>query len=242
MKNEREKNPFFIATVIALLLPLTVSIALRVHTNYYEVRYYLDPLHDVLGFCNIILLPFVALVLSISGLATARKQGEGVVRCTVCLVIASVQIGILLLWFLVVNPYLSKAKTTPRDYTIKMHDHVSGSSRDRNADIESINDSIDRALKGYPPGYPEKPLEDFFHLTLNSDYSITRDHTEGFSSLGWHIEHNGEVILERNAQNERVLDTKYQWKNGNKGKFTIYLDAYVDGRYQRVSNIIEYTQ
>jgi hypothetical protein len=31
------------------------------------------------------------------------------------------------------------------------------------------------------------------------------------------------------------------WIKGDDGKFTIYLIAYIDGQYRRVSNIIEYS-
>lgn len=92
-----------------------------------------------------------------------------------------------------------------------------------------------------PSPTPTPPLEEAFTLTLNSDYSITRTKRDGFRNIGWHIERNGEVILDRNAENETYLNTKYQWLKGNRGSFTIYLTAYVDGSYQRVSNIIEYT-
>ena len=133
---------------------------------------------------------------------------------------------VLLVW---VNSYLSKAKTTPPGYTIREH-----------TDEERIREAIERAFKESEPGTVKRPLESNFHLTLGADKSVTRDDHEGFRNLGWHIERDGECVLERVAENELVLDPKIQRKYCNSGKITIYLTAVVDGRYQRVSNIIEY--
>ena len=87
----------------------------------------------------------------------------------------------------------------------------------------------------------ETPVTETFTLVLNSDYSITRDKHQGFQNLSWHIEHDGVEILERLAENEETLDPKLQWIDGGTGEFTIYLVAFIDGYYVRVSNIIEYT-
>lgn len=78
-------------------------------------------------------------------------------------------------------------------------------------------------------------------LTLNDDYSISRDDVEDSEFLTWHIEHNGVQILERVALGELVLEPEYQWSDGATGTFTIYLIAFSDDGYVRVSNIIEYT-
>ena len=85
-----------------------------------------------------------------------------------------------------------------------------------------------------------------FTLTLNDDYSISRDDFEGFSSLQWHIELDGVQILERGADDpytgapELTLDPDLQWFKGREGVHTIYLQAYQNGAYVRVSNIITY--
>ena len=88
-----------------------------------------------------------------------------------------------------------------------------------------------------------------FTLTLNEDYTITRDEVEGYDSLTWHIELNGVQVLDRGAEDfdtkepELVLSTEYQWIRGEKGTHSIYLLAWDDtyDTYVRVSNIIEYT-
>ena len=85
-----------------------------------------------------------------------------------------------------------------------------------------------------------------FKLTLNEDYSITRDshdeyYGEDYTLLCWHIECDGEMVLQRVAVGELVLQPKYQWLKKKTGTFRIYLIAVVNGEYTRVSNIIEYT-
>lgn len=86
----------------------------------------------------------------------------------------------------------------------------------------------------------EPEIVETFNLTLNKDFSITRDDHEGFKNLGWHIERNGVRVLDRNASGERTLEAKLQWLDGDTGYFTIYLTAVKKGKYVRVSNIIEY--
>lgn len=85
------------------------------------------------------------------------------------------------------------------------------------------------------------PVNEVFKLTLNKDYSITRDEHSEYKNLTWHIECNGVRVLERVADNETTLETKYQWTDGRTGTFTVYLTAYVDGTLQRLSNTIQYT-
>lgn len=138
-KDTQKGNPFFILSVIILLLPLIVPVLLRYNSNYFEVRNYIRPLYIALTICQIV-FPFAALILSFAGLLTARKRGKGVIRCTVCLVIAFVQVVLMLLWFLLVVPYLSRAYTTPPDYTIQAH----------NSNIESVREEIERAMKESP--------------------------------------------------------------------------------------------
>jgi len=92
------------------------------------------------------------------------------------------------------------------------------------------------------------PVNEVFLLTLNDDMTITRDEHEGFQSLSWQVEHDGRQVLQRGAEDfytgepELTLDTQYQWIDGQEGKHTIYLVAYINGTYIRVSNIIEYTK
>lgn len=78
-----------------------------------------------------------------------------------------------------------------------------------------------------------------YSLILNDDYSISRNEADAATGLCWHIEHNGVQILDRAA--DLVLEPEYQWLDGATGTFTIYLMAFSDDGYVRVSNIIEYT-
>lgn len=86
----------------------------------------------------------------------------------------------------------------------------------------------------------ETKVIETFNLILNDDYSISRDEHEGFKGLGWHIELDGIQVLDRLAENETELSPYFQWIQGMEGIHTIYLTAWVDGVYVRVSNIIEY--
>lgn len=92
--------------------------------------------------------------------------------------------------------------------------------------------------------YRQKRIDDVgdiedFKLILNEDYTITRDEHDGYRNLGWHIERNGVQVLDRVAENEITLDT-HNWVGDISGKYTIYLTAYINGAYVKVSNIIEY--
>lgn len=55
-----------------------------------------------------------------------------------------------------------------------------------------------------------------------------------YRNLGWYILRDGELMLHRNAENELVLDKSYFCGD------EIYLVAYINGAYVRVSNIITF--
>lgn len=84
-------------------------------------------------------------------------------------------------------------------------------------------------------------VEEVFTLTLNDDYSITREGNADVRNLTWKIELDGVQVLARNADGEYTLDPYYQWLDGEKGRHTIYLTAFDGTTYVRVSNVIEYT-
>ncbi len=131
---------------------------------------------------------------------------------------------------------------------------VSGGSDDyativgREADITFTDCSADVTVNGEPFeyfSYRQKRIDDVgdiedFNIVLNDDYTITRDEHEGYMNLGWHIERDGVQVLDRVAENELILDT-HKWVGDISGKYTIYLTAYINGAYVKVSNIIEYT-
>lgn len=76
-----------------------------------------------------------------------------------------------------------------------------------------------------------------FTLTMDDDYTVTRDEHDGFRNLGWMILKDDVQVLHRNAENE----LSYQYFGTDPGDYTIYLVAYINGAYIRVSNIIKYT-
>ena len=138
---------------------------------------------------------------------------------------------------------------------VYVHGNVTGGADDYGAIVGretsiSFTDCTAKVLVNQQPfpwfSYRQKILDETeivesFTLTLNDDMTITRDEPDGeFRNLGWHIEHNGVQILDRSAENELVLETDYQWLDGSEGTHTIYLTAYINGTYIRVSNIIEY--
>ena len=120
MNNESErKNPLFIPALIATLIPLVSFI---------------------FGLLTMFITPFVALILSASGLVFAavypQKRFAG---CVLCLFVSLVEV----LFVLCVPTYLSKAKTTPPDYTIATHTR----SSEQIAERESINEIVNYTLK-----------------------------------------------------------------------------------------------
>ncbi len=123
----------------------------------------------------------------------------------------------------------------------------------REGDITFKNCSADVIVNGEPFEYlsyrqkreAEVEIVETFTLTLNDDYTITRDNHEGFHNLSWYIHKDGERVLGRGAEDfhtkepELVLDT-HKWVGNSPGEYTIYLVAYINGTYIRVSNIVEY--
>lgn len=118
----------------------------------------------------------------------------------------------------------------------------------RETSITFTDCSADVTVNGEPFeyfSYRQKRIDDVgdiedFTLTLNEeDRTITRDVLDGYQNLGWHIEIDGVQVLDRLAENELVLDT-HKWVGSGAGKYTIYLTAYINGTYVKVSNIIEY--
>ena len=122
MNNESErKNPLFIPALIATLIPFVSFI------------------FGIERFLTQFITPFVALILSASGLVFAavypQKRFAG---CVLCLFVSLVEV----LFVLCVPNYLSKAKTTPPDYTIATHTRSSEQIAERESFNEIINHSI----------------------------------------------------------------------------------------------------
>ncbi|MDO4877158.1 MAG: hypothetical protein Q3987_07230, partial [Oscillospiraceae bacterium] len=104
MKDRSEKNPLFIPALIATLIPLVSFI---------------------FGLLTMFITPFVALILSASGLVFAavypQKRFAG---CVLCLFVSLVEV-----LFVLCVP--TKAKSTPPDYTIATHTRSSGQIAER---------------------------------------------------------------------------------------------------------------
>jgi hypothetical protein len=195
------------------------------------IDYHLNPVYNLLVLLSLA-SPIVGLVFTLVGIIkTTQAEKKDIVAGS-----AGMTISILELLFIIIVffPWLGTRTYLARiPPVIQPHSH----------NVEINNEDWERMelqRKGYPTNYPEVPLEENFHLTLEDDYTITRDDHGGFKNLGWVIKRNGKTVLERVAENELSLEPIYQWMHGEDGKFTIYLTAVVDGEYRRVSNIIEY--
>lgn len=115
----------------------------------------------------------------------------------------------------------------------------------REANISFKNCTYDDVLvNGEKFDYPsyrykridETEIIEAFTLSFDNDGNIVRTDSESgeYRNLGWYILRDGELMLHRNAENELVLDKSYFWGD------EIYLVAYINGAYVRVSNIITF--
>lgn len=109
----------------------------------------------------------------------------------------------------------------------------------REAGLSFKNCTYDVTVNGEPFDYPsylkkveaETEVVEAFTLFINDDGLVERTEANGYDNLTWRIIKDGEVVLERNAENELVLTY---------GGDEVYLTAFIDGYYQRVSNIIKF--
>ena len=133
MNNEKEKNPFFLAALIAALIPLVILVILNIAGGY------MNALMIKLLVCLMMVTPFAALILSVAGSVATLKRQKRLKGCAICFIISLLEV----LFALCVPTYLQKAKTTPPDYTIAPHTL----SPDQIAERESINEIINHTLK-----------------------------------------------------------------------------------------------
>ena len=61
-----------------------------------------------------------------------------------------------------------------------------------------------------------------------------------YDNLGWNIKRGGEQVLDRNAENETVLNWQEIDIIGYPGRYEVTLTAFVDGYYIPISNTLEY--
>ena len=198
------------------------------------IDYHLNPVYNLLVLLSLA-SPIVGLVFSLVGIIkTTQAEKKDIVAGS-----AGMTISILELLFIIIVffPWLGTMTYLARHPPVPDMQPLSHN-------VEINNEAWERMElqdKGYPTNYPEVPLEENFHLTLEDDYTITRDDHSGFKNLGWVIKRNGKTVLDRNANGELTLEPRLQWIQGEDGDFAIYLTAFVDGQYRRVSNVIEYT-
>jgi len=103
--------------------------------------------------------------------------------------------------------------------------------------IYSYGETEDLVVTLQQPEQETVALEDTYHLTADGSFKVTRNGAIG-DDVTWVVEKNGAVVLSRSAQSE--LEYKY-YSNTQASDLRIWLEQYIDGAYQRVSNIVEYT-
>ena len=99
--------------------------------------------------------------------------------------------------------------------------------------------------------YPEKKaaelgINEVFTLTLDADNNIKCVYVPGYMNLRFHVERNGETVLsggpdEPDPNTNEITFERSWYAYRGKGDYKVYLEAYVDDIYLRVSNIIEVT-
>lgn len=77
--------------------------------------------------------------------------------------------------------------------------------------------------------------ESYVKISIDEKNKISRELTE-LDNLTWVIVYNGDIVLERNAEDE----TQYKYFSEEPGIYTVYLKAWIDGGYKTVSNVISY--
>ncbi len=112
-----------------------------------------------------------------------------------------------------------------------------------NPEVRPTNNSLINIVHGradaqFVPSEEEpEPIDNSYKLKLGSDFTVMRSGEIG-DDLTWHIEKDGARVLQRNASGE----LRYRYFSNTIGSnIRIWLLEFVDGSYQRVSNIVEYT-
>lgn len=81
----------------------------------------------------------------------------------------------------------------------------------------------------------EQNLESLYTLTVDDTGLVTRTEGSGERNLGWVIEFNGQIMLERVAEHELT----YRPMDYGSGTYRVWLTAWFGG-YQQVSNVVEF--
>lgn len=110
----------------------------------------------------------------------------------------------------------------------------------KNCSVENVrvNDELFEYFSFREKKVAETEVVESFTISMDDNYIIRRDEHEGFRNLCWHLEKDGIQQLDRNAMNE----LEYNANNflSQPGHHIVYLTAFIDGTYIRVSNIIEF--
>lgn len=83
----------------------------------------------------------------------------------------------------------------------------------------------------------EIKVDNLIEITMSDDYTINRPEVSGYSNLCWVIIYNGREVLQRGAENE----LSYRYFSLDPGDYECYLEAWVEGQYVPVSNVIKFT-
>jgi hypothetical protein len=124
--DDREKNLFFLHTLIATFISTTAILCRGMFESFASYLFML-------------VISFAALILSSMGLVTAKKLQARFVGCVFCLVLSFLEI-LFLLWL----PFYLASPSRHPEHSIVTH----SLSPEESASVESINEEINRALNG----------------------------------------------------------------------------------------------
>lgn len=134
------------------------------------------------------------------------------------------------------NKEIISLKETVRMYEVKAED-LYETMEDLKDDYDRWEDYIEEFINGHEGlKGKEEDSEYYTLLSINKNNTISRGQTNA-KALTWVIMHNGEIVLERNAENE----TQYKYFGTESGNYTVYLKAWIDSGYKTISNVVTYT-
>lgn len=105
--------------------------------------------------------------------------------------------------------------------------------------LEDMEKWFGRLTGDYEPPFeplPQTENPDVL-ITIDEFARVTRPNVDSYHNLGWRILHNGQEVLSRNAAGE----LSYTYHNISPGIYEIYLDAFINGKYTAISNIVSYS-
>lgn len=115
--------------------------------------------------------------------------------------------------------------TTPGIYTVALGAVAGAGTALRTLTIEVV------------PAVSTGQPQDAFSLRIDGNHTVTRSEGQ-LEGLAWVVVKDGETVLKRQAKGEAVFTYH---RNFMPGSFAVYLEASIQGRPARVSNIVGYT-